>query len=299
MDDRPSPGKACDVLPNFFLVGGKKCGTTSLYSKLGDHPAIAFPYKEIHYFTYAGLAPELARKLPATVVTSEDAYHRLFAPLADTPVRGDASPSYLTDREAAGRIRDAVPEAKVVAVLRHPVDRMFSDYLHERRAGREPAETFEEALAHDGQPGRQDYRWKSTYVPHIERWRSLYPDDQLCFLVYDDYVADPVRFLQGIFAFLGIDADYVPTNAERWTRRGGVARSQMVSRATRAPALRSAARTLLPARLRARAARSIYKANTVRPAIAPETRARLLADTRDDVAGVEALLDRDLSAWRT
>lgn len=279
--------------PNFFLVGGKKCGTTSLFRQLASHPAIAFPHKEIHYFSYVGTSGSR----PSTVVTSEEEYRQLYAPLASFPVRGDASPSYLTLAAAAPRIREAVPDARVVAVLRHPVDRMFSDYLHERRAGREPAATFEAALAAEDGTGHQ-YAAKSTYSRHIERYRALFPDDQLRFLLYDDYVADPVGFVQSLYAFLGVDADHVPPAPGQRTKRSGHARSRLVEQVTGAPALRRVARRAVPGRLHAKVAYGVYNANTTRPAMAPAVRRHLLERFAPDVAEVEALLQRDLGAWR-
>ena len=105
--------------PNLFVVGAPRAGTTSLYHYLRQHPEIYMsPLKEPHFFSHSNPQSD-------TVVKHQDAYLRLFDAARGEKLRGEASPAYLADPDAPARIKDASPEAKIVAVLREPVSRAF------------------------------------------------------------------------------------------------------------------------------------------------------------------------------
>ncbi|MDZ7732172.1 MAG: sulfotransferase [Acidimicrobiia bacterium] len=224
-----------------------------------------------------------------------------------TAVRADRTrprtrrPQPLRPLRSRGGIRGSRPRyptrAAFVAVLRHPVDRVHSDYLHEWRGGREPSSTLEGALSR-GDDDRQPYVWKSHYAAHIERYAALFPPDQLRVLVYEDYLADPNDFMRELYEFLGVSDPGPDPPPAHQGRRSGVARSAVLDRVLGSRVASSASR-VLPGTLKRRVRNGLHNLNTDRPEIDPATRTRLLRVFEEDVRYVEDWLGRPLPAWHS
>lgn len=281
--------------PSFFLVGGKKCGTSAVFRQLEAHPDIGFARKELHYFSY-GFDP--GRREDPRVISDEAEYRALYAPLAGTPVLADASPSYLVIPEAAARLREAVPHARIAMILRHPVDRLLSDYHHEQAAGREPRD-LATALAQEAESGKQRYRWRSSYARHLERFLALFPPDQVRVYVYDDLRADERGLMRSMYSFVGVEEDFVAPPSQH-SQRSGVVRSQTFNRVIRSSGgARRLARSVLPKRLYRGLGYRLYNANVKAPEpVDPAWRARLCEEFEPDVQAVEDVLHRELDTWR-
>jgi Sulfotransferase domain len=199
-------------LPDFLILGAQKAGTTALYAYLRWHPDIAGPsWKEVSYFDrhyrrgtswYRGNFPALARG-------------RLV---------GEASPGYLFHPLAPERVKATVPEARLIVLLRDPVDRALSHYHHETLLGREPL-SFAEAV--DAEPERtrgEDERmvrdpdyfsnawWDYTYLARgryaeqLERWFAVFPREQLLVLTCEELAAAPAETYARVLGFLGAPA---------------------------------------------------------------------------------------------
>src|SRR5215469_4673603 len=133
--------------PSFFIIGAANSGTTSLYGWLKQHPEIFMPaLKEPHYFSQ--IRPSYEQRYLRTYVTDSRAYLKLFCRGACSRAIGEASPSYLFDREAPLRIRSVVPHAKIIVLLRDPLERAQSHYLMDVREGVQER-TFDEAVKDD------------------------------------------------------------------------------------------------------------------------------------------------------
>jgi hypothetical protein len=198
-------------LPDFLILGAQKAGTTALYAYLRRHPRITGPsWKEVSYFDrhyargpswYRGNFPNLLRSRGELV--------------------GEASPSYLFHPLGPERVQELVPEARLVALVRNPVDRALSHYHHEVALGREPL-SFEEALAAEehrleGEEERlrsdpryfsrawwsHTYKARGRYAEQLERWLDLFPRDQLLILPSEELLAEPERAHAHVLAFLG------------------------------------------------------------------------------------------------
>lgn len=290
--------------PDFLVIGAQKAGTTALYHFLAQHPQLFLPtLKEPHHFSHVGTAGTPSGPgRDATIVRDRDAYERLFARAATGQRRGEASPSYLYVPRAADAIRERVPYVRMIAVLRQPVDRAYSNYLHAMRNGREDAPSFEEALEHESQRIRDGwgplwhYLAKGRYAEQIERYHARFDPEQLLILLYEDLQREPVVSVQRVFHHVGVDDTYVPDVAEVHNAsrvpRGAVARTLARSYAALPGGLRE---RLLPPRLR-HAVRDRVLARPER--LDPAVRVHLTeAHFGDDLVRLEALLQRDLSAW--
>lgn len=282
--------------PDFFLVGAAKSGTTSLFRYLVQHPSIFIPRnKELHYFA------DLSVSRGGSYRTL-DAYLRLFERCPDEVRAGDASTSYLPSPSAAARIREVRPDARILAVLRNPVDRAYSHYWHQRVGFREEA-TFEQAL--EEEPARIEagltygflYTRTGMYHEQLRRFTDAFGSRVRVYL-FDDLRSDPAALCRDVFAFLEVDPDH-PVDTSRVYLRSGPPRSSALGRLLVKPF--PGRRWLVrkwPHRMRVLKQAVSQKNVTAPPPMDPETRARLTEVFRPDIERLEELLNRDLSGWR-
>jgi hypothetical protein len=197
-----SKGRA-GALPTFFVIGAARSGTTSLHHYLSLHPEIQMSAtKEPHYF--AGPEGEFSYHAPR--VAGIDEYRSLFDPRYST--RGEASPSYSAfprRRGVPARIKELVPEAKFVYLVRDPIDRAVSHYLHGVATEGE-GRPVGEALADLDM--RNVYLCASCYGTQLEQYRGCFPLDRVLIVEHKDLRDNRVSTLQSIFGFLGVRADF-------------------------------------------------------------------------------------------
>jgi hypothetical protein len=274
------------ALPSFLVIGASRAGTTSLWRWLGEHPEIfVSPIKETNYFAHPGRPSE---RFP---VTTPEAYERLFAAAGTAVAVGEVSPIYLSRSAlAAERIRRALPAVRLVASLRHPADRAFSNYLLQVQAGRE-RRTVREAFEHYA-----DYVREGGYYERLRDFYDRFEPDRIRILLFDDLLDDAPRLLRDLFAFLGVDASFEPDTSVRHNP-GGVPRRPWLHHLLSRSRVARAARRVAPAGLR-RAVRRARDLDLTRPPELPaDLRARLVAFYRHDVERTQELVGRDLSHW--
>ena len=219
-------------LPDFLVIGAQKAGTTALYAYLRWHPGVTGPsWKEVSFFDrhwWRGVAW----------------YRGQFPLRARGRLAGEASPSYLFHPLAPERGRAVVPEAKLVVLVRNPVDRAYSHYQHEVALGREPL-AFEDALAAEDERTRGEVErivadprafshawWDHTYVARgryaeqLERWLAVFDREQLLVVRSEDLGGRPAETYAEVLSFLGaaphslpeyprvFDRDYEPMRPE-------------------------------------------------------------------------------------
>lgn len=294
------------LLPNFFIVGAAKSGTTSLYHYLSQHPDVYMPAnKEPHWFSRVQIHPGQGSH-PAT---SEEEYLKLFEKRNGEPAAGEASPSYLWDKEAPYRIKEAVPHARIIAILRHPVERAYSHYMMDVRAGKQDL-GFMEAL-------ERDYRaepkvWSVTdlyidlgyYAEQLQRYLEVFDAAQIKVYLYEDLRKDPIDLMESLMVFLEIDPRYassiqtdVQYNAYS-VPKNRLAKSifgSQVFRSRSASALR--AKMIPNHQLRARLRQSLLFKEGSKPKMDEEARSFLMELYRPDILDLQDLLGRDLSHW--
>lgn len=297
-------------MPNFLVIGAMKAGTTSIYSYLQQHPQVYLsPVKEANFFAFEGqtLDFRFPNGRPSTTnlrtVTELDAYRALFDGVTDERAVGDVSHWYLYSERAPQRIRHYLPDAKLIAVLRNPVERAYSEFLFHVRDGREPIHDFRRAI--DDEPARKRrncdeglYLDRGFYHRQLQRYLELFPREQLRIYLYEDMRRDTARLLRDLFGFLDIDPDFVPDldithNVSGFPKNRLLHRVMMTLQTTLGDGLRTAP-LLRPLRL---AYHSLYRSNLQKPPLDPETERFLIDTYRDDILELQQLLDRDLSAW--
>lgn len=270
-----SVGTSVGPLPDFFVVGAHKAGTTAVARFLAQHDEVfVSPVKEPRHFALAADPRSFTGPDDPAArfdLHREEDYRELFAGARGEQAVGEASTIYLYHPDAAENIARAIPDARVIAILRQPVDRAYSNFLHCRRDGQEPEEDFLAALKEEGRRiGRGwgplwHYQRKGRYAHQLARYFDHFPRESVLVLTYDDFQRDPVGFLQRIYGFLGVDDGFVPDTETRWNP-GGTPRSVALQRALKLPnPLRSTMATLLPRSVKRRARHLIQRLN-LRPA---------------------------------
>lgn len=296
------------MLPNFLVIGAYKCGTTSLHHYLGQHPDIFMAArKEPNFFAFdtrqnTDITVGVQHPALAGAVTDLSEYEALFAGHGGRARVGEVSPEYLVNEWACARIAARIPDAKLIVVLRNPVDRAYSDYLMYVRDGLEH-ETFERALElQDERSERGEltgyYLSTGHYADQIGRYDETFGPEQLHIALFDDLFGDRNDTLASIFEFLGVDPD-VELTPERALNRSGVPDSGAMRivfdlRRRLGPLLRRVVPDGVKHRLDHAA-----QSRLVRPEMEPRTRQRLVEEFETDVAWLETRLGRDLSGWRT
>ena len=292
--------RRCLVGPNFFIVGAAKAGTTALHACLAQHPDIFMSrVKEPNYF-----APDLG--LPQPWARDLASYLSLFAEGRCSTIRGESTPAYLLSCEAAQGVRTFCPEARILVVLRNPIDAIQSVYAEARKFGIEPERTFEAALAAsdagrpklEARPGGVWLRYREVvrYAEQVLRWMEAFPADQMHVLLHDDLVADSRSACSGILGFLGVDSE-VALNFERANDQR-LFRSATVQRMYMRPY--AAGRQADSPRRLAPLWRMLLRANIGKPGanrISPALREDLISELGPEVMRLGALIRRDLSHW--
>jgi hypothetical protein len=296
-------------VPDFFIVGHHKSGTTALYEMLRRHPQIFMPeLKEPHWF--AGDLRALRAPKPGTLPETLEEYLALFeAARADQRV-GEASPSYLRSQVAARAIADVAPAARNIAILREPASFVRSYHFQlvqehvelEKHLGRAVAA---EELERGGRQVRR-YSDHVDYVAQLQRFEAAFPREQLLVLIYDDFRADNAETVRRVLRFLDVDdsvpvpsLEANPTVAVRSVRLDGAIRSLYAGRDPLTRSVRAVVRAASTERGRARLRGLRRRVSYTVPAepdraVMDDLRRRY----RDQVVALGEHLDRDLvSLW--
>jgi len=206
------------ILPNFMVIGAGKSGTTSLYEYLKSHPEVFMsPVKETNFFALEGVKMIDPKNDPAQMfhypwsITNYDAYCSLFEKAKSEKAIGEVSPMYLYSPKAALAIKEMLPDIKLIVILRQPVERLYSRYLHLARENRLPSADFKDAL------NRNNIWWKRNdlvqegmYGKHLNEYFKIFPKKQIKVFLYEQLVTDPRSVVEEIYNFIGVDPTYLP-----------------------------------------------------------------------------------------
>jgi hypothetical protein len=270
------------MLPNFIVIGAPRCGTTWVHDNLRQHPDIFLPkIKELHFFDNH---PD----------KSIEHYESLFSTWSGQKAVGEITPNYLSGAFSSNRripelIHQYLPNIRLIAVLRNPVERAYSHYwFNVSQDARNVGVTFEEKLAQ-----RPQIIEEGLYADHLSRYLSLFEKNQMLVLSYDDLKKEPLDFLRKIYTFLDVDPSFISgresLNRNSAYSRGNLARSRLLWHAGRALAkigLVDPAERL----------RRVNSGQAV-PPMHPDTRRRLTDLYRPSNARLAQLIGRDLSSW--
>ena len=297
-------------LPNFLIVGAAKCGTTSLYYYLKEHPEIYMsPVKEPKFITsnflkfpFAGVGDEEVEK---NIVKSFKDYCQLFENVKGEQAIGEASADNLYYYEKSiSYIKKYLGSPRIIIILRNPVERAYSAYLHLVRDKRESL-SFEEALKKEEMRKKQNWEfiWFYKDVGFYYRQVKAYLDSfqSVRVYLYDDLLKNTLSVIQDICEFLGVDNSFTPNVNEKYNV-SLIPRSRWLHRFLTQPnllknAVKSFLKPVISDRQLAQLVENTKALNLYKPQMKEKTRKYLAKHYQNDILKLQKLIDRDLTHW--
>jgi len=300
-----------NVLPNFLLVGGAKCGTTSLHNYLAQHPEVFMPeMKEPKFFSSHFIKlPECGPgddRIGRYMVKDFDAYQQLFRNAGGKKARGESTTDNLYYYERTiPLIKQYLGDVKVIIIIRNPADRAFSAYLYKTRDMRETL-PFEDALRQEDDRKRQnwDATWHYTslgfYSRPVEGYLHSFRNVKI--VLFDDLCNDAATVMKNLFLFLDVDDSFQPDLSHQWNV-SGAPKNRIIQRILFKPG--GIRRLIHIALVKSFMSESTFwrfvdrarRFNLKKVDMLPETRAALQNLFREDILKTQDLIKQDLSAW--
>jgi hypothetical protein len=288
--------------PDFFVAGAAKAGTTSLHRYLDEHPQIRmYPEKENRFFESVLREAEAEN----TVAEAERRYLDRVPDLGPDQVLGDTDPMYLWRPRARERIHARNPEARIVIVLRDPVERAFSWWLMARREGwgvppiEELVDEELDRIENGHDPEFPVFLPVGCYAEHVEGHLETFGEDQVGLVDFADVKQDTLAALEEIADFVGVDpAGMAEVDHETVHNPYGVPRNIVADWLKDSELVARLARRLVPEGLRIWLGDHVLVEKTDKPELPDEARRKLEAFYADEVAELEDLLGREIPSLR-
>jgi hypothetical protein len=302
-------------LPNFVVVGAPKCGTTSLYHYLRQHPDVFVPErKELHYFSYPYMRQFIAgpgdEYQLTTLCKTEGEYAGYYAGAGTRAAIGDVSPSYFYYADLPGsdlceRMRGLLGDVRIILMIRDPVQKAFSQFMHLVRDARETLD-FERALAAEAERTRKGYSaiWRyagsSLFTNRTQTFMDAFGSVRVKPVFFDEFSARPRETMSEIFAFLGVDPD-AAIDVESTYNRSGLPRSRLVAGLfANSNPVTALARRMLPLSVTTRIRDVLQRLNTgAKPTLDAASRRFLEGYFEDDLQALAKLLGRRATSAAT
>ena len=295
--------------PDFFIVGAPRCGTTAMKNYLQEHPDIFMPPTDIepHFFG--------TDVLHSRFIRDEQQYLALFAGAKNEKRVGEKSPRYLYSKRAAVEIRDFLPSARIIIMLRNPIDQILSLHSYRYYRGIENIPDLEEALEaeEDRKRGRKIpdnwesietwlllYRDNARYAQQVQRYLNAFDREAVHVVIFDDFIRSTQHAYRDTLKFLDVDPEFQPDFRKVNTNR------DMRSRALHAylrdpPAfILALVKAVIPLQSRYRLGKGIVRLNSKpapRPPMKPALKRKLQEEFLPEVEQLSELLGRDLTHW--
>jgi hypothetical protein len=302
------------MLPNFLIIGAQKSGSTFFLKCLAEHPDVFMPPGEVRFFEDPDYGDGDIRRLES-----------LFRNVKQEKALGIKRPGYLSRAEVAARIHQHIPNAKLIAILRNPVDRAISAYFHLMKCGFIPVRPLE-----DGMTRILDGEYQKTHVKaaeildfglyhrHLTRYLDYFDRSQMLILPFETIKVDPLDVVQQAYRFIGVSDTYVPIALTRQARHNpnpgvySLTRLRILNLRNPFMYTYNADRTRRTSKRRPSAVdRAVSKmvntadryvlarmAGAAQPEASDALRQRLYQTYAEDIDRLEALLDRPLNSWK-
>ncbi|WP_345969905.1 sulfotransferase domain-containing protein [Sulfurimonas sp. HSL1-6] len=287
------------MLPNFFIVGAPKAGTTSLYHYLSEHPEVFMSEpKEVNFFS--------KEEIEAQGLYYDDfkagnlaKYEALFEDAGTAKAIGEGSVSYLFYPKTPQKLHDAIPDAKIIILLRDPVERGYSHYLMDYRLGL-VSQPYEEVVHQTGNHKHkklyyQQYVALGLYYEQVKRYLDLFGLNQVKIYFQEDLRKDTEGVIQDLYKFLKIETN-TQLDLAREHNAFSMPKNALIHRLYSSRNIRKTLSALLPDAVKEIVMNRLFERKK-KPQLDPELRNELVAIYRPDIEKLEALLNKDLSHW--
>lgn len=226
-------------LPNFILAGFPKCGSTSLYYYLKEHPEIFLPnQKELHFFTYdilqsckSGPGDSETKK---THVKNLNEYGKHYSDVKNEMAIGDTSPSYINYPSIIPEIKKTLGNnLKIIIILRDPIKRAYSNYLHLAREHRESLQFYNALMAEESRKKQNYsdfwyYTFNSSYSQKIKEFKKEF--DDVLVITFEEFISNPRDYIKEVYKFLNVDEHFLPKDLHVQFNEGGVFSSNPITK---------------------------------------------------------------------
>lgn len=287
---------------NFIGIGAQKCATTWIAQCLSEHPKICLSQpKEINFFnkkhTYY-LQKEW------NYLKGINWYKNHFNHCSEKKIKGEFSVSYIFDEIAPYLIKENFPEVKIIACLRNPIERAFSQYFHDLAKCpqlQKKFSNFEEAINKES-----EFIERGFYYKQLQRYYTLFPKENILVLIYEDIEKDVLKFIQSIYEFLGVDKKFIPPSLNKKIIARKYYYFNFINKIINSiyrilenfpKLLKLIKKSKINYLARIIAALNI-KPEKKRPKINLKTRKQLKAIFKEDIKNLESLLHRNLDFWQ-
>jgi hypothetical protein len=293
--------------PNFLIIGAAKSGTTSIYQYLGQHPSIYLsPIKETNFFAtnFVDGEPKLeelnftleqARKSDFPI-TNLEAYQKLFDEVSPKQTAvGEVSPLYMNSFISAKKIKSHLPDAKLIVILRNPIDRAYSGYQMQLRQTDE-GRSFVSNLDLD-----EIYIRTGFYYDQLKRFFDTFDRNQIKVLLFEDFKQNTLKYIQEIFEFIEVDNTFIPDMSMKFNQ-GGIPKNKSLYNfllySEISMTIRKGIKLFMPLEIRRRLGTKLNNSLLSKPQpLTPEVRETLKTIYQEDILKLEKLINKELQQW--
>ena len=285
------------TLPNFFIVGAPKAGTTSLYHYLEEHPEVYMsPIKETNFFSSKEMQ-EQELYYDATPIQSKNQYLDLFKDVSQEKQVGEASVSYLYYTDVAKKLQEFNPKAKIVIMLRNPVDRAFSHFLMDKRLGLSTSSFMDVIQEPKKFPLHfQQYVLLGNYFHQCSQYINRFGKDNVFITTYHEFKKDTDGVVRSLLNFLDVDLD-VELNTNKVHNPYSAPKNKLILSVYRNKSIRKFLKLITPSFLVSGVKQLIFKEGD-KPTISREEYNYLVDYFLEDIHKLEALIGKNLSSWK-
>jgi hypothetical protein len=292
------------TMPNFLVIGANKAGTTSLHNYLKQHPEIYMSrLKEPSFFSLEGKTIDRSQRDFASAINNLEDYQALFKKASKYKAIGESSTSYLCNPQAPECIKKYIPNVKLIAILRHPAERAYSNYIMYLGWGIENTPDFGKEFEKAKQLGNDSYLkdWHYTrlgfYYEQLKKYFQIFDRNQLKIYLYEDWHNNSHEVLRDIFQFLGVDETFVPNMSVRHNSAAIPKNKKIDSFIKKPNIIKDLIKPFIPFQLRRSLRDKIEKQNLGKPSLSHHVRQELINIYREDILKLQDLIHRDLSKW--
>jgi hypothetical protein len=282
-----------EIWPNLFIVGASKSGTSSLYAYLNQIPEIFMSkIKEPNYFSIK----VIPNNHPLKPIRDKKKYLNLFNKVTNEKIIGESSPTYLIDSEAPKLIHEVSPHAKIIIIIRDPVERTFSQYLMGIRLGKIKLpfhELINKELKEKQNNNSQLRLETGLYSKYIKLYKNIFGENQVKIIIFEEFIKDVEGTVQKVLDFLGIQVKFENMNPQVYNAFG-VVRGPLSQHILTNRKLRKLAELTIPLSARRVLRENIILKKQTKPKMKDKERGLLIDYYREDVKEVQSILKRPI-----
>lgn len=285
--------------PNFFIVGTPKAGTTSLYHYLEEHPEVFMsPIKETNYFSYDEIKNQ-GLYYNEEHISSIVEYENQFKEVKNEKAIGEASVSYLFYDTVPRKIKEFNPDARIIMILRNPIDRAFSHYLMDSRLGF-TNRSLEAIIDNNDKSAKnqlyyQQYISIGLYYDQVKRYLDIFGEKNVKVFMYEDIVTDIRGVIREIYNFLQVDTRY-NANTEKKHNVFLAPKNPLIQKLYASKAIRGITKKIFSSGLQSKIKNTFFSKEK-KPILDIGLKTKMLDLFRGDIQKTAALINRDLSNW--